>query len=89
MGGKELFRKSWVTYQLSAMKNFCAVKVLADSLQVDLKIDERAFSDPSGMSEPLVPTQAWTFNRRLRIRSRADVDRAIPLVAQARAFVAR
>lgn|SRR5512133_46990 len=89
VGGREVFRKSWVTYQISAMKNFCAVKLLADCLQVDLKVDERTFSDPSRISEPVVPTQAWTFNRRLRIRDEADIDGAIPLVAQAHRFLAR
>ena len=89
VGGKEVFRKSWVTYQLSAMKNFCAVKVLADCLQVDLKIDARELDDAAGFSEPLTPTQAWTFNRRVRVRSVADIDRALPLIAQAQRFLAR
>lgn len=89
IGGKEVFRKSWVTYQLSAMRNFCAVRLLADCLQVDLKADERTFVDPSRISEPLLPSQAWTFNRRLRIRSETDVDDAIPLVAQAHQSLAR
>jgi predicted GIY-YIG superfamily endonuclease/predicted transport protein len=82
IGGKEVVRRSWITYQLSPMKNFCAVKVLADCLQVDLKVG-KAFQDPGGISEELARTQAWTFDRRLRIKTQADLDAAIPLIAQA------
>lgn len=82
VGGKQVFRKSWITYQLSPMKNFCAVKPLAECLQVDLKVD-KTFQDPGGVSEKLARTQAWTFDRRLRIKTRADIDTAISLIAQA------
>ncbi len=82
VGGKEVVRKSWITYQLSPMKNFCAVKVLADCLQVDLKVG-KTFQDPGGVSEKLTRTQAWTFDRRLRIKTPGDLDAAIPLIAQA------
>jgi predicted GIY-YIG superfamily endonuclease/predicted transport protein len=82
VGGKEVPRKSWITYQISPMKNFCAVKVLADCLQLDLKVD-RKFKDPARLTEQLARTQAWTFDRRLRLRTQADIDAAIPLIAQA------
>lgn len=88
VGGTEVFRRSWVTYQLSPMKNYCAVKVLSDCLQLDLKVDERTFRDARGVSEPLKPTQAWTFNRRVRIRSAEEIDGVIDLIAQARRSVA-
>jgi predicted GIY-YIG superfamily endonuclease len=89
VGGREVCRKSWVTYQLSPMKNFCAVKVLADCLQVDLKVDDGVFRDPSGLSERLAPTQAWTFNRRIRLRSAKALDEVIALVSQAYAALTR
>lgn len=89
IGGREVFRKTWVTYQLSPMKNFCAVKILADCLQVDLKVDDLTFEDPLTMSERLEPTQSWTFNRRVRIRSAADIEATIDLVAQAHRFLKR
>ena len=82
VGGKEVLRKSWITYQLSPMKNFCVVKVLADCLQVDLKVG-KTFQDPAGVTEKIARTQAWTFDRRLRIRTRADIDAAISFIAQA------
>ncbi len=82
IGGREVFRKSWVTYQLSAMKNFCAVKLLSDSLQVDLKMGDE-IRDPLGLSEHLEPTQAWTFNRRIRIRTAEELPGALALIAQA------
>lgn len=82
IGGREVVRKSWITYQLSPMKNFCAVKVLADCVQVDLKL-EPGYRDPLGVSEHLAPTQAWKFNRRIRIRSPGDIDAAVDLIAQA------
>lgn len=82
VGGKEVVRKGWITYQISPMKNFCAVKVLADCLQVDLKVDDR-FRDPAGVSEKIARTQTWTFDRRLRVRTSADLNAAIPLIAQA------
>lgn len=87
VGGKEIVRKSWVTYQLSPLKNFCAVKLLADALQVDLKLPARVV-DPEGLSEAIRPTQAWTFNRRLRIRSEAELDGALRLIARALRHVA-
>ena len=82
LGAKEVIRKSWITYQISPMKNFCAVKVLADCLQVDLKVDKN-FRDPAGVCEKLARTQVWTFDRRLRIRTAADLDAAIPFIARA------
>lgn len=82
VGGREVVRKGWITYQISPMKNFCAVKILADCLQVDLKVN-KTFRDPAGVSEKLERTQTWTFDRRLRIRVQADLDAAIPLIAQA------
>lgn len=82
VGGKEVVRKSWITYQVSPMKNFCAVKVLAECLQVDLKVGN-TFRDPAGVCEKLARTQTWTFDRRLRIRTDADLDSAIAFIAQA------
>jgi predicted GIY-YIG superfamily endonuclease len=87
IGGREVLRKAWATYQLSPMKNFCAVKILTDCLQVDLKVDDRTFEDPLAMSERLEPTQSWTFNRRVRIRSAADIEETLGLVAQAHRFL--
>ncbi len=82
VGGKEVIRRSWMTYQVSPMQNFCAVKVLAHCLQVDLKVD-KTFRDQAGLTEKLARTQTWTFDRRMRIRTQADIADAIPLIAQA------
>jgi hypothetical protein len=35
------------------------------------------------------PTQARTFNRRIRIRSEADIQHALPLIALAHRFLSR
>ncbi len=80
---KEKVRKGWITYQISAMKNFCAIIVRKDYLQIDLKVDKSNFSDPNNLSFKIKPTQAWTFNRRIEIRDDKQFDGILKLVMQA------
>ena len=82
LGVEPVVRKKWITFQVAAMKNFCAVKVLSDCLQVDLKVGD-GFEDPRDVSERIARTQVWTFDRRVRIRNRADLDAARDLIRQA------
>lgn len=82
-GVKEKVRKGWVTYQISAMKNFCAIIVRKDYLQIDLKVDKSNFYDPNNLSFEIKPTQAWTFNRRIEMYDDKQFDGMFKLVMQA------
>lgn len=80
---KEVSRQKWITYQLSALKNFCAVKVLDDSLEISLKMDESIYSDKKGIAKSRQRTSAWTFDKVLNISSESEIDYAVTLVEQA------
>jgi len=80
---KEVHRKKWTTYQLSALKNFCTVKVLNDSLEINLKMDESIYSDKKGIAKSIKRTPAWTFDKVLNIGSEKEIDYALTLVEQA------
>ncbi len=80
---KEVHRKKWTTYQLSALKNFCTVKVLNDSLEINLKMDESIYSDKKGIAKSIKRTTAWTFDKVLNISSEKEIDYAVTLVEQA------
>ncbi|MFV1977106.1 MAG: DUF5655 domain-containing protein [Candidatus Scalindua sp.] len=80
---KEVHRKKWTTYQLSALKNFCTVKVLNDSLEISLKMDESIYSDEKGIAKSIKRTPAWTFDKVLNIGSDKEIDYAVTLVEQA------
>ncbi len=82
-GVKEVARRTWVTYQVSALKNFCAVRVLSDSLQIDIKEGRCRIHDPTGISEAIKPTQAWNFHRRVRVTDTTQVEVVFDLVKQA------
>lgn len=88
-GVKEVVRKSWITYQLSRMKNFCAVKVKSNCLQIDLKVDDVQFKDGYQFSKEIKSTQSWTFNRRLELRNITEMDKAFELIQQAYEFMKR
>jgi predicted transport protein len=80
---KEVHRKKWTTYQLSALKNFCTVKVQNDHLEISLKMDESIFEDKKGMAKSIKRTPAWTFDKVLHLSSEKDIDYAITLIKQA------
>jgi len=80
---KEVHRKKWTTYQISALKNFCTVKVLNDSLEINLKMDESIFLDERGVVKSIKRTPAWTFDKVLNIGCEEDIDYAVTLVEQA------
>jgi predicted transport protein len=80
---KEKVRKGWITYQISAMKNFCAIMIRKDYLQIDLKVDKSDFNDPNNLSFEIKPTQAWTFNRRIEMYDGKQFDGIFKLVMQA------
>ena len=86
-GVKEKVRKGWVTYQISAMKNFCAIIVRKDYLQIDLKIGKSNFNDPNNSSFKIKPTHAWTFDRRVEMRDDKQFDGIFKLVMQAYNFM--
>lgn len=81
---KEIVRKNWITYQISKMKNFCAIKIKKDYIQVDLKImDYTKFKDPEQISFDIISTQTWTFDRRIELYDIDQVDKAFELVKRA------
>ncbi len=80
---KEVHRKKWTTYQLSALKNFCTVKVLNDSLEINLKMDESIFDDSRGIAKHIKRTPAWTFDKVLNVASEKEIDYAVKLIEQA------
>ena len=80
---KEVHRKKWTTYQLSALKNFCTVKILNDSLEVNLKMEESIFNDKKGIAKSIERTPAWTFDKVLNISSEREIEDAILLIEQA------
>lgn len=81
---KEVVRKNWITFQTSAMKNFCAIKIRKDYLQVDLKImDYTKFKDSENISFDIISTQAWTFDRRIEIYNMEQINKAFDLIRQA------
>ena len=64
---KQVNRKGWTTYQISAGKNFCIIFVKKDHLQIDLKVDENSFNDPENLSYEIEWTTAQAFNRRIKM----------------------
>ncbi len=81
---KEVIRKNWVTYQISKMKNFCAIKIKKDYLEVDLKIlDYTKFNDTENISFDIISTQTWTFDRRIELYKEEHIDKAFDLIRQA------
>lgn len=85
---KEVVRKNWITYQISAMKNFCAIKIKKDILQVDLKIlDYSKFKDSTNLSYDIESTQAWTFDRRIELSNIRQIDDAFNLIIQSYEFI--
>lgn len=78
---KEIVRKNWITYQISKMKNFCAIKVKKDYLQIDLKImDYTKFTDPYNISFDIISTQTWTFDRRIELYNIEYIDKVFDLI---------
>ncbi len=76
----EVHRKKWTTYQISALKNFCTVKILNDSLEINLKMDESIFLDKKGVVKNLKRTPSWTFDKVLNISSSEELDYTVALV---------
>lgn len=80
---KEVYRKKWITYQISALKNFCTVKVLKDALEIHMKVDKNKFIDEKNITKNVERTPAWTFDKCFIINPQDDVDYAISLIEQA------
>jgi len=80
---KEVHRKKWTTYQLSALKNFCTVKVQKDHLEISLKMDESYFKDKKGIAKSIDRTPAWTFDKVLHLSSEEEINYAVTLIKQA------
>jgi predicted transport protein len=80
---KEVHRKKWTTYQISALKNFCTVKVQNGCLEISLKMDDTIYDDKKGVAKSIKRTPAWTFDKVLQLSSEKDIDYAVTLIEQA------
>jgi len=81
---KEVIRKNWIIYQISKMKNFCAIKIKKDHLEVDLKIlDYSKFKDSENVSFDIMSTQTWTFDRRIELYNTEQIDQTFEIIKQA------
>jgi len=80
-GVSQKSRKNWITYQTSPLKNFCTIKFLSDSLEINLKCNP-VFTDEKGITRTIKRTPAWTFDRVFNMRSEEEVDYAISLIKQ-------
>ena len=81
---KQIARPSgWITYQISAGKNFCIIWVKKDHLRIDLKIDKNNFTDPDNLSFEIEWTTAQAFNRRIEMYDDSKLDGIFGLVMQA------
>lgn len=85
-GVSQKSRKNWVTYQTAPLKNFCTIKFLPDSLEVNLKCNNQ-FQDEKSISRTIKRTPSWTFDRVFNIRSENEVEYAMRLVRQAHACI--
>ena len=82
LGVSQKSRKNWVTYQTSPLKNFCTIKFLPDSLEINLKCNNQ-FQDQKGISRTIKRTPSWTFDRVFNIKSEDEIEYAMQLVMQA------
>lgn len=80
---KQVTRKGWTTFQTSPLRNFCAVKIFKDRLEVSLKVDQETFKDSRGIARDLERTPAWTFDRIFPIRTPGETEYAMSLIRQA------
>jgi len=80
---EEVVRKNWITYQTSALKNFCIVKFRRGYLQIDLKDYKDQIKDPTGFSRKIKPTQESTFHKQVKLRNDKEMDTAFALITQA------
>ncbi|MFA5796432.1 MAG: DUF5655 domain-containing protein [Candidatus Woesearchaeota archaeon] len=81
---KEKHPKSgYTTYQISKLKNFCAIKFPKGKLEIYLKVDNNTFTDKKKITEDIKRTPSWTFDKVFTIRSQKDIDYAISLIEQA------
>lgn len=80
---RQVTRKGWTTFQTSPLRNFCAIKIFKDRLEVSLKVDEGTFKDSRGITRDLKRTPAWTFDRVFPIRSPGETEYAMSLIKQA------
>ena len=78
----QVSRKGWTTFQTSPLKNFCTIKILKDGLEVNLKVDKKAFKDRKGITRDLKRTPAWTFDKVFTVKSPDEVEYAVSLIRQ-------
>ncbi|HJY64601.1 MAG TPA: DUF5655 domain-containing protein [Ignavibacteria bacterium] len=80
---KEVHPKSgYTTYQISKLKNFCAIKFPKGYLEVHLKVNKDIFNDPKKVTHDIKRTPNWTFDKVFAIKSKEEIDYAVALIKQ-------
>jgi len=80
---KEVYRKNWVTYQISKLGNFCTIKFSKECFKIYMKVNINNFIDEEKRTQDIKRTPAWTFDKVFTIKLNKDVDYAILLIKQA------
>jgi len=80
---KEVHRKSWSTYQISKLGNFCTIKFPKGCLEIHLKVDKNTFIDSKKITKDTKRTPAWTFDKVFTLKSQKDISYTISLIEQA------
>ncbi|MEK6936072.1 MAG: DUF5655 domain-containing protein [Nanoarchaeota archaeon] len=75
-------KSGYTTYQISKLKNFCAIKFPKGCLEIYLKANKN-FKDDKKITKDIKRTPAWTFDKKFTIKSYNDIDYAISLIEQA------
>mgnify|MGYP001591711423 CR=1 FL=1 len=76
-------KSGYTTYQISKLKNFCAIKFPKGYLEVHIKVNKNKFTDPKKITKDTPRTTNWTFDKVFTIKSKADINYAISLIEQA------
>lgn len=76
-------KSGYTTYQISKLKNFCAIKFPKGYLEVHIKVNKNKFTDPKKITKDTPRTINWTFDKVFTIKSQNEIDYAILLIKQA------
>lgn len=75
-------KSGYTTYQISKLKNFCAIKFPKGNLEIYLKVNKN-FKDDKKITKDIRRTPSWTFDKIFAIKSQKDIDYAVSLIRQA------
>ena len=76
-------KSGYTTYQISKLKNFCAIKFPKGCLEVHIKVNKDKFIDTKKITKDTPRTVNWTFDKVFILKSQSEIDYAISLISQA------